>query len=191
MEVIGSMSSVVMEKSVNKYIQKQQKKILSEAGDVQNRQVEARMLQIDWIFAQALGKQKCGFADFVVLLGTAPHESLFSTDLIKTLVNHFWSRYYRAVIFGGFIPFLIYFLSLLFYVSNYAVIGIDVDFWEPSTEFFLRWVVIFFILYFFSFEIRCIIRDKHLYLLDIFNYVDVTSFGFNIYLVFQASKGKH
>lgn len=34
MEVIGSMSSVVMEKEVNKYIKKQQKRILSEEGDV-------------------------------------------------------------------------------------------------------------------------------------------------------------
>ena len=37
------------------------------------------MLQIDWIFADCGNRTNVGFADFVVALASAPHESLFST----------------------------------------------------------------------------------------------------------------
>ena len=110
-----------MEKDFNSKIMKRQKRVFSDVGDVQNRQVDARMLQIDWIFAENGGKEKVGFAEFVVALSKAPHESVFSTDLIKTLVDHFWARYYRAVVNFGFLPFMIYMILTLIYVSNYTV----------------------------------------------------------------------
>ena len=81
------------------------------------------MLPIDWVFAGTLKKTENGFADFVVALSKAPHESLFSTDLIKMLVDHFWSRYYRAVIVKCFIPFFLYLVLTLFYLSFYGVNG--------------------------------------------------------------------
>ena len=149
------------------------------------------MLQIDWIFASASGKEKCGFAEFVVALSQAPHESLFSTDLIKTMVDHFWSRYYRAVLFGGLFPFIIYFSATLYYMSKYAVDGIEEDFNEVTFEFFLRWIVLTFAIYFSYFELRCVYRDGYHYFLDVFNYVDVASHSLNIYLVFKASVGEH
>jgi hypothetical protein len=120
------MTSIIMEKDLNKLIVKNQKKsFLSDSSEVQNRQVETLMLQIDWIFRQCPGKKKAGnFADFVVALSKAPHESLFSTSLVTTLIDHFWDRYYRAVILKCFIPFLVYLVVTLIYISNYALRGI-------------------------------------------------------------------
>ena len=85
------------------------------------------MLQIDWVFADCGNKTKVGFADLVVALANAPHESLFSTQLIRTLVDHFWNRYYRAVIIKCLIPFFLYLAATLFYISTYTVVGVDPD----------------------------------------------------------------
>jgi len=45
-----------MEKDANTAILKSQSKTFGNAGNVQNRQVEAKMLQIDWIFADCSSK---------------------------------------------------------------------------------------------------------------------------------------
>ena len=79
------------------------------------------MLPIDWIFAPSQKKKNNSFSDFIVALANAPHESLFSTDLIHMLVDHFWERYYRAVIYRCFLPYLVYYVSVLWYLSLYGV----------------------------------------------------------------------
>lgn len=140
------------------------------------------MLPIDWIFAPCNGKTQVGFADFVVALAQAPHESLFSTDLIETLVDHFWSRYYIAVILKCFLPFLIYMVCTLYYISNYAVTGVKKP-EEFSEEMVLRYLIIILILYFCYFEVRCMIRDGLSYLLDVYNYIDIGTFILNLYLI--------
>lgn len=56
LEVIGTQSSIIMEKDANTAILKSQSKTFGNAGNVQNRQVEAKMLQIDWIFADCSSK---------------------------------------------------------------------------------------------------------------------------------------
>ena len=111
---------------------------------------------------------------------------------MKTLVTHYWSKYYNAVIYKCFLPFVVYFLSTLFYISNYVVEGVDVpDDFLLTTEFWLRIVSLTLMSYFLYFEIRCIIRDQFSYLFDIFNYIDLISILLNIWLIFRATRGKH
>lgn len=141
------------------------------------------MLQIDWIFADCGDKTKVGFADLVVALANAPHESLFSTQLIKTLCDHFWGRYYRAVIIKCFIPFFMYLISTLLYISNFTIIGVDSsERWNFTTnEFWNRIAMIVLTAYFIFFEIKSIIRDGIGYFKEMFNYLDILSFTCNIY----------
>ena len=53
----------------------------------------------------------------------------------------------------------------------------------------MRWTIAVLITYFLYFELRCIIRDGILYLTDIFNYIDITSFSLNIYIIENAVQG--
>ncbi len=146
------------------------------------------MLPIDWIFAPCEGKKTVGFAEFVVALSHAPHESLFSTDLIETLVDHFWDRYYKAVILKCFLPFIAYFVCTLWYISNYGVSGVH----DPSkfgAELVVRFTIVLLIIYFVYFEVRCMLRDKSIYLLDIYNYIDIGTFSLNLYIIYKSSVG--
>ena len=47
--------------------------------------MEALVLPVGWVFEGFGGLDKVGFKELVVALANAPHESLFSTDLVKTL----------------------------------------------------------------------------------------------------------
>ena len=56
-------------------------------------------------------------------LSRAPHESLFSTELVVILVGHFWQRYYEKIRNFVFAPWLIYFMLEIVYISNFPVDG--------------------------------------------------------------------
>lgn len=79
----------------------------------------------------------------------------------------------------------------LLYISNFAVHGYEVpdDFWFTN-EFILRVFTIVLMCYFLYFEIRCIIRDRFAYLIEIYNYLDLISFILNIWLIHNATKGE-
>ena len=120
----------------------------------------------------------------IIALNKAPHESLFSTELVIILVEHFFSRYYRTVIYRCLIPFVIYFLLVLFYLSYFAVEGIEgLNDVEKNLEYAMRILILIFVSYFLFFEIVCILRDGLSYLKDIFNWIDIISFMLNIYLI--------
>ena len=81
------------------------------------------MLQIDWVFAEYGGKErgKVGFADFVVTLSKTPYESLYSTDFVKAMTDHFWQRYQKHLLLKCALPYLIYQLCTIYYTSEYAL----------------------------------------------------------------------
>ena len=145
------------------------------------------MLEIDFIFANQEGHSKVGFRELIIALSKAPHESLFATELIIVLVEHFWDRYFKAIFFRCFIPFIIYFLLTIFYMSKFAVEGIAADaVWDLTFEFFARWIVVALTCYFAYFEVYVCFRDGLSYFTDIFNYLEWSSFFLNLYLVYST-----
>ena len=60
---------------------------------IQNRQVLLKMLPVNWLFTPNYDGSKSGRKSLVTALANAPHESLFSTELIITLVESFWASY--------------------------------------------------------------------------------------------------
>ena len=52
-------------------------------------------------------------------LAFAPHESLFSTDLVVTLVDSFWDDFSNTLIYFAFLPFLVYLMITVKYFSTY------------------------------------------------------------------------
>lgn len=138
------------------------------------------MLQIDWVFANYGGSTNVGIRELVVALAAAPHESLFSTELVITLAEHFWARYFRKVVIGCFIPFILYFGCTLAYATHYSTQDTPTN--EPA-ETILRYVIILLVAYFAFFELVSMVRDGFSYLLDIFNYLDWSAFALNFYLI--------
>ena len=45
------------------------------------------MLEIDWIFANYRGFTNVGFRELIIALAKAPHESLFRTEMVQTLIE--------------------------------------------------------------------------------------------------------
>lgn len=170
------MNSVISEASAAKAVAAAS----GSAEDVQNRQVTAKMLQIDWVFANYGGSTNVGIRELVVALAAAPHESLFSTELVITLAEHFWARYFRAVVLRCFIPFIIYFGATLAYATEFSIKETPTN--EPA-ETILRYVIIVLVLYFAFFELVSMVRERSSYLLDIFNYLDWSAFTLNFYLI--------
>lgn len=145
-----------------------------------------KQLPLDWIHANYKGFKKVGFKELIVALDRAPHESLFGTELVVTLCRHFWDFYYRRIFFFGFLPYLLYFISTLLYVSWYAVEGISRDeLYTFSGEFVLRSLMILCIVYFAFFEFTNLFRDPYGYIGDPFNLVDWIEFILNGYILWH------
>ena len=151
---------------------------------MQFKQVLVKQLKLDWIRASYHGFDDVGFKQLIYALDRAPHESLFSTALIKTLTEHFREYYYKRILLLGFLPFCIYFSCNLWWVSYYAVEGITEEESKKFTiELFLRIIIIISVIYFSFFEFMSMVRDGWDYILDIFNWFDWIAFFFNIYII--------
>ena len=66
------------------------------------------MLPVKWVYALSYDRNKSGPTKLVTALAKAPHESLFSSELVVTLVESFWHQYSSYVIKYAFIPFVAY-----------------------------------------------------------------------------------
>ena len=51
------------------------------------------MINIDWVFADNLS-----YRELIILLSNCPHEEVFSTDLVTTLVELFMHRFKGIII---------------------------------------------------------------------------------------------
>ena len=91
LEVFPSKSSVITETKANQILASRRKS--SGTKKIQNRQVLLKMLPVNWLFVPSYDGGKSGRKSLVTALANAPHESLFSTDLVITLVESFWASY--------------------------------------------------------------------------------------------------
>ena len=86
--------------------------------------MEVKQLCLDWLHASHLGIENVGFQQLVVALQRAPHDSLFSTELIITLVEHFWDAFFKVIMLRAFLPYCFFFSAVLIYMTQYAVAGV-------------------------------------------------------------------
>ena len=77
------------------------------------------MLPVNWLFVPGYDGTKSGRKSLVTALANAPHESLFSTELVITLVDSFWSEYSTRVIMAAFLPFINYLSVVESYFINF------------------------------------------------------------------------
>ena len=116
-------------------------------------------------------------------------DSLFATELVKTLVMNFWDEYSRIVIRWVLVPFSIYFTSTVLYFSNNII---DEEFrasertfketWN-TLEFVNRVITMVFMFYFFCWECAQIRKAGTSYFTDLWNYLDIGSIALNTFLL--------
>ena len=148
----------------------------------QNRLVVVSMLDIGWIFENDLD-----IRELIVSLKDSPFESIFSTDLISSLVIFFGKKYKRGVIIWCFIPYVVYFFTTIIFFTWFTSGGIQ-DEEEKIIAFFMGFIIIILDLYFLFFELVVIARDGIWdYLADgFFNYLDLITTVLNAVLVFET-----
>ena len=185
LEVFGTQSSVITEASSEALIAKGDKEEdKNKSDEAQYRQVNVKMLSLEWVHADYKGLKDVGFKELILALAQAPSESLFGTELVITLVRHFWNYYYKRIFLACFIPYIIYFLSTIYYVSTHAVEGIDEeDNYALPDEVILRFIIIICVCYFALLEFVSMFRDGWQYWTDVFNYIDWAAFFLNFYTI--------
>lgn len=152
--VFENNSSILNELKANKIIKKERKK-KGKKGKVQNRQVELKMLCLDWLFNTNNQGEPQDRGDLVVALSKAPHEYYFSTDLVITLVDSFWVDYRSAMIWYAFFPFVGYFFSVqCYFVWNLQhPVPQDARWTHDGVEIYTRLQFVFFWTVFLIFEL--------------------------------------
>jgi len=134
------------------------------------------MLSLHWLHGSYKGQTNVGFNELIVELAAAPHHSLFSTELVITLVQFFWDYYYYRIFFACFLPYIAYFMATIFYITVYSVRGVP----EEGVEALIEFIVVIFIavstIYFMFFEIVAIVRDGWDYTKDIYNLFDWSTY---------------
>ena len=192
LEAFGTAQSTMSQELAQKILNDSKPTADEESADIQNRQVETKMLSLAWLHAAYKGNESVGFSELVIELANAPNEALFSTELIITLIEHLWPTYARAIFIWGFIPYLTYFLATLTYVIYFAVYGIDVGTeWDLTAEFFLRWVIIVSVFYLMFFEIIAMIRDGFAYFKDPYNLCDWLAFSMSGFIIWDSTYGAY
>lgn len=185
MEVVGQKSQVFNESIAAAQLKNVKTK--DNDDEIQSRQVIAQMLPIEWVFAKYGGNEQVSFRELVVALSESPFDSLFSTELVITLTEHIWSRYYKSVFRYCFLPFCVYFIVTQVFLSTYTLSGID-----PSSSVLLPYLmtlIIFLgVIFFLFFEMIVALRSGLEYFSDPFNYIDLSSFALNIILVIDTHR---
>ena len=120
--VIGKPDSIMTQKYANFALNK--KKHFDDSDKaIQKRLVATKMLQIGWVYENPEGKEPVDFRELIVALSEAKHESLFSTDFVKIMCNFSLERYRREIILKVALPWLLYFILIILYMSEFAVKG--------------------------------------------------------------------
>ena len=70
------------------------------------------MFYLEWMFQWSDGSP-ANIADLAKIIKNAP-EKVMDTTLVKTLVTHFYAEQKSTVIMFGFVPYVVYLISILY-----------------------------------------------------------------------------
>ena len=183
--VLGLKDSVTTTKSVQAIIDTQ-----CPVSRQQSREIETSYLNVEWIYKSIDGSSK-SFTDFIEMIAEAPNESLFSTEIIVSLVEYFWDDYYGQIYNKVFIPFMIYFVLTIGYFSVMVTEDMPPEqvwnFW--SAEFAVRNIALIFLLYFLLYEFYQLLSNRLIYFTDVYNLFDLSSAIINVFIMFSYGYG--
>ena len=90
--------------------------VFDDESDIQEKKIHLKMLLVDFIFNPKKNRGRTNFGDLAKVLAKAP-ESVLNTELVKTLVENFYDKYFYWILWLCYIPFTIYFLSASYFFS--------------------------------------------------------------------------
>lgn len=186
-QVIPKPKSILTAQAANLALNKGVK--AEDSDKIQNRLVFTKMLQIGWVYENPEGDSASGFRELVIALSDAPNESLFSTELVEIMCCYFLQRYKDAIRIRVFLPWLLYFFLVIFYMSYFAVVGSqNLEGQEKVIEMICKTCIIILAMYFEFFEVISFIRDWRSYAQDYFNVIDLFSPINNIYCMVHSGE---
>jgi len=140
-------------------------------------------MNLSWLRACSKGYTNPGFRELIVSLSYAKSEELFNTKPIRSLAKVVEGVYYKKVRLYCFVPFVLYFVASLKYVTFYAVDGVEPNSTVDSImEVVCRILVIVGSIYFSVFELITLARDGSDWFFDGFNYNDLLLPFLQLYL---------
>ena len=142
------------------------------------------MLDIGWIFSN-----DGSIRELIAALKDCPYDSLFSTDLVISLMEIFGEKYKKAVFYKCFLPYVFYFLTTVCFLEFYTSPGItDLSDLQKTYAIIMASIMMIFNLYFMFYELCVIARDGIWSYLDsdFFNYVDMITSVMNTVLVIST-----
>ena len=118
-----------------------------------------------------------------------PYDSVFSTDLVISLVDIFNDKYKTEIILKCFLPYLVYFLTTIIFFELFTSAGIHMNNEDEKwVAYAMAIVIIVLDLYFLFLEVVVIVRDgiQDYITSTFFNYLDVITSILNVILVYRT-----
>ena len=141
-----------------------------------------KTLDIGWIFENGGNVRK-----LIVALKDSPFETIFSTELVISLMEIFKDRYINHILAYCFIPYLIYFSTTVCFFTLFTSEGIKTD-EDKVLAYIMGFVMIILDIYFFMYEIVVMRREGIIDYMssDFFNHLDWMTSVLNAVLVFET-----
>ena len=141
------------------------------------------MLKTDWIFRQTSSTDQNDLFRLIKTLNSNETDGLFSTQLVKTLVDEFWELYRVSIFVAVFMPFMLYALCCILYFTLHSMRVMDnakqADPSERENEGLFEWLnkqVVYALTFFMlAFEYFQVIDYGWAYFKERTNWVDMIS----------------
>jgi len=140
----------------------------AEPDDSKLRQVEAKILDFDWVF------NGDNSAKFIKILCETENNEVFACDQVRVFIDFMWQGYYQAIFNSLFVPFVGYFTSFVLYATYFA--NIDTPTLDLSFMLKLSLIIVFGKTYV-TFVILSVIRfreDPTGYFGEMWNVIDLS-----------------
>ena len=129
--VFGQNSSKIDEARTNEALNEIALKSVDEK-DKQHKQITLKMLTFGQIFHGHHNGKQATLGDLLEIFAKAS-DLILNSEFVRVLVDHFYDESQKKVIKFCFIPFAIYFLSTICYMSNFVISG-QVEMSEASRD---------------------------------------------------------
>ena len=138
--------------------------------------LEIKAIEFDWIF----GKEG---AKFINTIAHSDSIELFSLEIVQIIVLFFWQYYKKRIIFASLIPFLIYFATVIAYVTfihpEDLEKGDDNNDWR-ITAYVLIAIILTLSAYHIGLEILYLCEKRLKYFTTFWTYVNLFSIGLSV-----------
>lgn len=140
------------------------------------KRVELTALEFDWIFA---GESAVNFINRLVY---TRDDDLFAVQSIRVLILFLWKRFYTQIAYKIFLPFIIYFVFIVTYISKIYEdkLSYPDNPIQQNIDIFFISMVLLGATFFFYLELLALLKQRLEYFVSFWNLMNLSSLGLNI-----------